>query len=112
MTPETFGRRSVLGLAAGMALAATVRPSAGQAATSPWTKEGFVRRPGMRIHYASLGEGPPVILLHKLGGWIADWRYIAPALGTRHRVIVIDSPGHGDSAVEGPIPYLLSLPES
>jgi pimeloyl-ACP methyl ester carboxylesterase len=66
----------------------------------------------MQIHYAILGEGPPLVLLHKLGGWIADWRHVAPALARHHRVIAFDSPGHGDSVVQGKVPYLLSLPES
>ena len=78
----------------------------------PWTKEGDVQRGGTRIHYAEMGSGPPVILLHKLGGWIADWRHIAPALSKSYRVIAIDMPGHGDSMINGPAPFLQSLPES
>jgi hypothetical protein len=29
------------------------------------------------LHYATMGQGNPVVLLLKLGGWIADWRRIA-----------------------------------
>ena len=78
----------------------------------PWTEEGFVQRGGTRIHYVGMGGGPPLILLHKLGGWVADWRHIAPALAKKYRVVAMDLPGHGDSAVNGPAPFLQSLGEN
>ena len=78
----------------------------------PWSEEGFIQRAGMRVHYAALGEGPAVVLLPKVGGWIADWRHVAPALSRHFRVIAIDLPGHGGSTVEGPPPVVQSLLES
>ncbi len=105
-----FGRRTVLALPGALAAAAALPAYA--AATAPWSEDGFVQRPGMRIHYATAGNGPPVVLLHKLGGWIADWRHIAPALAQKHKVIAIDCPGHGDSKIEGKPPYLMSLHET
>jgi FAD/FMN-containing dehydrogenase/pimeloyl-ACP methyl ester carboxylesterase len=44
------------------------------------------------------GDGPPLVLLHGPGGSATDWVGVLPALLERHRVIVPDLPGHGDSA--------------
>ena len=53
---------------------------------------------GTRLRYAVGGAGPPLVLVHGLGGTIENWRALAPPLAARHRVIVPDLPGHGRSA--------------
>ncbi|MDX2222429.1 MAG: alpha/beta hydrolase [Rhodospirillaceae bacterium] len=78
----------------------------------PWTEQGDVKVAGGVMHWASVGSGPPLVLMPKLGGWIADWRHVAPALAKSYRVIAIDNPGHGGSAMNGPPPFLVTLPES
>ena len=79
----------------------------------PWTSEGFILRPGNRIHYVSLGEGEPVVMLHKLGGAVADWRGVAPLIAKAgRRVIAIDLPGHGQSQAFGPPPYVVTVAET
>ncbi|HVS84993.1 MAG TPA: alpha/beta fold hydrolase [Gaiellaceae bacterium] len=50
------------------------------------------------LRYAVSGAGPPLVLVHGLGGTIANWRLLAPALAESRRVIVPDLPGHGGSA--------------
>lgn len=50
------------------------------------------------LRYAVGGDGDPVALVHGLGGTIANWRLIAPALARSRRVVVPDLPGHGGSA--------------
>ena len=64
--------------------------------------EGFeeesLTHAGTRIRYLVGGSGPPLVLVHGLGGMAANWRLVAPALAATHRVIVPDLPGHGDSA--------------
>jgi pimeloyl-ACP methyl ester carboxylesterase len=54
---------------------------------------------GTRLSYAVAGDGPPLVLVHGLGGTIENWRALAPPLATRHRVLVPDLPGHGRSSV-------------
>jgi pimeloyl-ACP methyl ester carboxylesterase len=49
------------------------------------------------IRYLAGGSGPPILLVHGLGGTAANWRLVAPALAARHRVLVPDLPGHGGS---------------
>ena len=52
---------------------------------------------GLRLHYRTGGDGPPVLLLH---GWptsSALWRDCLPALSETNRVLALDLPGFGDS---------------
>ncbi|MGV1761489.1 alpha/beta fold hydrolase [Rhizobium sp. A22-96] len=59
---------------------------------------GHVDHDGISIWYASYGSGAPVILLHGGLGNSGNWGYQVPALiDAGHRVIVIDSRGHGRS---------------
>jgi pimeloyl-ACP methyl ester carboxylesterase len=44
------------------------------------------------------GDGPPVALVHGLGGSAANWVEIVPRLLPSHRVLAVDLPGHGGSA--------------
>lgn len=80
--------------------------------SAPWAAQGDVKILAGRIHWSSMGSGFPVVLLPKLGGWIADWRHVAPILAREYRVIAIDNPGHGDSILDGPQPYLQSVIKS
>jgi pimeloyl-ACP methyl ester carboxylesterase len=62
---------------------------------------GFERREflhgGMRLRYLVGGSGPPLVLVHGLGGAASNWRLVAPALAAERRVVVPDLPGHGGS---------------
>jgi pimeloyl-ACP methyl ester carboxylesterase len=52
---------------------------------------------GIRLYYATIGTGPPVVLLH---GGLANsdyWGNQVAALKPGHRVILVDSRGHGRS---------------
>lgn len=63
----------------------------------PAQQSGHVPVNGVSIWYASFGSGDPVILLH---GGLANsnyWGLQVPALARKHRVIVMDSRGHGRS---------------
>ncbi len=61
-------------------------------------EQGFVENEGARIWYASYGAGPAVILLHGGLGNSGNWGYQVPDLvEAGHRVVVIDSRGHGRS---------------
>jgi pimeloyl-ACP methyl ester carboxylesterase len=58
---------------------------------------GYAHVNGIDLWYAEYGKGPPVILLH---GGLANseyWGNQVPVLARRHRVITIDSRGHGRS---------------
>jgi pimeloyl-ACP methyl ester carboxylesterase len=76
-----------------------VRFDAHGAAPLPETdQQGYVGHDGARIWYAAYGSGDPVILLHGGLGNSGNWGYQVPALiEAGHRVVVIDSRGHGRS---------------
>jgi len=69
---------------------------------------------GGRIHYVELGQpdGVPVMLIHKLGGWAADWRHVADLIASEYRVLVVDAPGHGGSALDKEITWAHPITES
>lgn len=60
----------------------------------------FVERPGARVYWQSIGRGEPVVLIMGLGCSSALWFRIAPALARRHRVILLDNRGVGQTQVE------------
>jgi haloacetate dehalogenase len=65
--------------------------------------EGFSRldcaTPRVRFAGVTGGEGPPVLLLHGYPQTHATWHAVAPALATRHSVVITDLPGYGRSRV-------------
>jgi len=64
-------------------------------------QSGSVAHDGADIHYKEYGKGPPVVLLH---GGLSNSDYwanqVAP-LARSHRLILIDSRGHGRSTRDG-----------
>ncbi len=87
--------------------------NAPQAAVDPpWTKRGVVQRPGGVLGYATVGTGPTLVLLPKLGGWIADWSPLARELAGEFRLVAIDPPGHGSSRMASEPPMVQTLSES
>jgi pimeloyl-ACP methyl ester carboxylesterase len=53
--------------------------------------------PPLKLYAEEAGAGPPVVLLHGLGGSGYTWRYMVPGLARSHRVIAIDLKGFGRS---------------
>jgi pimeloyl-ACP methyl ester carboxylesterase len=64
----------------------------------PGLEERFAEIKGVRMRYFVGGAGPPLILVHGLGGAAANWTELVPLLMRRHRLLVPDLPGHGGSA--------------
>lgn len=56
---------------------------------------------GNSLHYTSYGEGPPVVLVHGLGGTSHVWHGVMQALKQHHHVIAMDLRGHGRSGGKG-----------
>ena len=78
----------------------------------PWTEEHLVKRGGGVIRCVSMGSGPAVVLMPKLGGWAADWRHVAPLLAAKYRVVIVEPPGHGGSKMSTTAPYIQTVAES
>ena len=64
----------------------------------PDFEERFAEIRGVRMRYFVAGEGPPLILVHGLGGAASNWTELAPLLRHGRRVLVPDLPGHGGSS--------------
>ncbi len=71
-------------------------------------KSGYASVNGIQLYYATAGEGEPVVLLH---GGLANsdyWGQQVAALAQHHKVIVVDSRGHGRSTLDSR-PYSYDL---
>ena len=55
----------------------------------------FVELPGLRMHVAEAGSGPPVLLLHGFPQHWWEWRKVIPGLAPDHRLICPDLRGAG-----------------
>lgn len=83
----------VLGLMAIYTVAATSRVER----TYPPTGD-FITVQGVRLHYVTAGDGPPIVLLHGASASLRDFdASILPGLARHHRVIAFDRPGYGYS---------------
>lgn len=49
------------------------------------------------LNFVRQGTGPPLLLVHGLGGSSRSWTTILPALSRAREVVVPDLPGHGDT---------------
>jgi 3-oxoadipate enol-lactonase len=61
----------------------------------------FIELNGVRHHYLSKGEGPPIVLLHGLGGSLHSWYGVIENLSLHHHVVALDFRGHGRSEGRG-----------
>src|SRR6266852_3419985 len=58
----------------------------------------FLEVAGARIHYLDKGSGPPIVILHGLGGQMGNFTYaLLERLTDEFRVILMDRPGSGYS---------------
>ncbi|XP_036448625.1 bifunctional epoxide hydrolase 2 [Colossoma macropomum] len=66
---------------------------------------GYVTvKPGVKIHYVEMGDGPPVLLCHGFPESWFSWKYQIPALADAgFRVIAADMKGYGDSSAPADI---------
>ncbi|MFD6155411.1 alpha/beta fold hydrolase [Nocardia sp. NPDC060256] len=62
----------------------------------------------IRVHYRTVGDGPPLLLIHGLMTASYSWRYVLAGLGEHFRVIAVDLPGGGRS--DGPVDRKYSGP--
>jgi pimeloyl-ACP methyl ester carboxylesterase len=92
----------------GLMLAAIVALAAGLAIFAAWTarqvekalppRGRFIEVDGARIHYLDEGSGPPLVLIHGLGGQMHNFTHsLLDRLKHNHRVVILDRPGSGYS---------------
>jgi pimeloyl-ACP methyl ester carboxylesterase len=49
------------------------------------------------LNHVRQGDGPPLLLLHSLGGSLIQWSPVMDRLAAEHEVIAVDMPGFGKS---------------
>ena len=75
----------------------------GPAGRSAWldvdwrSHQRWVTVEGKPINTIALGEGPPLVFVHGLGGSWQNWLEQLPELAREHRVVAMDLPGFGYS---------------
>jgi pimeloyl-ACP methyl ester carboxylesterase len=73
-------------------------------------QHGYADSNGVKIHYASLGQGPLVVMIHGFPDFWYSWRHQMDALSKSHQVVAIDQRGYNLSdKPKGKENYDLSL---
>jgi pimeloyl-ACP methyl ester carboxylesterase len=74
----------------------------------PGFEERFAETKGCRLRYLIGGpaQGPPLVLVHGLGGCALNWVDVASVLAESRRVLIPELPGHGLST---PLPVVPNL---
>lgn len=65
-------------------------------------RAGAESAPAVALKTTEFGRGPTVVLLHGLGSGRMVWMPTARKLLAGHRVVMVDLPGHGESALPEP----------
>jgi len=60
-------------------------------------KHGHADSGGVKIHYATLGEGPLVVMIHGFPDYWYTWRHQMAALAGTHQVVALDLRGYNRS---------------
>ncbi len=73
-------------------------------------KEGFADNNGVRIHYASLGKGPLIVMIHGFPDFWYTWRAQMEGLADSYQCVAIDQRGYNLSdKPEGAAYYVMPL---
>jgi hypothetical protein len=59
----------------------------------------YVTVGGVKLRYITLGEGPPLVLLHTLRTQLDIFQKIIPSLSRHFKIYAFDYPGHGWSDI-------------
>lgn len=57
-------------------------------------EHGYADSQGVKIHYASLGEGPLVVMMHGFPDYWYTWHHQMEALAPDYRVVAMDLRGY------------------
>ncbi len=98
--PCVGAARLVIGLMVVASILASATATAAGRTVLPSTYTIEAAPPGLppvRLYAEELGSGPPLLLLHGLGGSGYTWRYMVEGLARNHRVIALDLKGFGRS---------------
>ena len=83
-----------IGLALQTALAARAADESALLDIERKVTHGYATNDGVRIHYARLGEGPLVVMIHGFPDCWLTWRVQMDALAKDHEVVALDQRGY------------------
>jgi pimeloyl-ACP methyl ester carboxylesterase len=80
-----------------LALLATMAPVTAMSDVFGRVEHGYADSNGVKIHYATLGEGPLVVMMHGFPDFWYTWRDQMEALASDFKVVAIDLRGYNRS---------------
>jgi epoxide hydrolase 4 len=81
-------------LAIVLALLSFAAVSAGAADFESKVKQGYVDSNGVKIHYASIGSGPLIVMIHGFPDYWYTWRKQMEGLSDKYQCVAIDQRGY------------------
>jgi len=60
-------------------------------------QHGYADSSGVKIHYATIGSGPLLVMIHGFPDFWYSWRHQMPELAKTHQVVAIDQRGYNES---------------
>ncbi len=90
-------RRRLMAAAAGVLLLAMTGGAAMGSDLMDRVEHGFADSDGVKIHFASIGEGPLVVMIHGFPDFWYSWRHQMEALSSDFQVVAIDQRGYNKS---------------
>src|SRR5579872_7281655 len=88
MTTYTGGMRNILGVV----LCSAVAFAAGDIESK--VEHGYADNNGVKIHYASLGSGPLIVMIHGFPDYWYTWRNQMVALAPHYQTVALDLRGY------------------
>src|SRR4029077_11367759 len=105
---RTSMRYAVLIVAAFMALSPSATPLAQTQTPRPSFEDHYAEVNGVRLHYASIGQGPLVLFLHGYPSFWYQWKDQMAEMGRDHLAVGLDMRGYNlSSSPEGLEPYAM-----
>src|SRR5215468_1590726 len=92
--PHQFDRRNFVVAGAAIGATAIAQASPAAAAADRTIQEGFADSNGVKIHYATMGSGPLVVMIHGFPDFWYTWRKQMEGLADRYQVVAIDQRGY------------------
>ncbi|MDE2849132.1 MAG: alpha/beta hydrolase [Acidobacteriota bacterium] len=96
-TGERTNRRLLAAVAACAFLLASVGGAAMASDLMDRVEHGYADSNGVKIHFASIGEGPLVVMIHGFPDFWYSWRHQMEELSSDFQVVAIDQRGYNRS---------------
>ncbi len=96
-TNQVTRRRWPAAAAAALLLTATTGGTAMASDLMDRVEHGYADSNGVKIHYATIGEGPLVVMIHGFPDFWYSWRHQMEALSSDFQVVAIDQRGYNRS---------------